>query len=70
MLLSGYSPALMKFVLSGEMDDEGNVVTTRRQVDPRETLQRVLGDSGLDAVRTVLDAVPSSKLPAQSWIPQ
>jgi len=78
MLLSGYSPALMKFVLSGEMeeevatalDDEGNVVTTRRQVDPRETLQRVLGDSGLDAVRAVLDAVPSSKLPAQSWVPQ
>ena len=78
MLLSGYSPALMKFILSGEMeeevatalDDEGNVVTTRRQVDPRETLQRVLGDPGLDAVRTVLDAVPSSKLPAQSWIPQ
>ena len=78
MLLSGYSPALMKFVLSGEMeeevatalDDDGNVVTTRRQVDPRETLQRVLGDSGLDAVRAVLDAVPSSKLPAQSWIPQ
>ena len=78
MLLSGYSPALMKFILSGEMeeevatalDDEGNVVTTRRQVDPRETLQRVLGDSGLDAVRAVLDAVPSSKLPAQSWVPQ
>jgi hypothetical protein len=77
MLLSGYSPALMKFILSGEMeeevatalDEEGNVVTTRRQVDPRETLQRVLGDSGLDAVHSVLDAVPSSKLPAQAWVP-
>ena len=70
MLLSGYSPALMKFILSGEMeeevaealDDDGNVVKTRRQVDPREALRRVLNDSGLDAVRTVLDAMPD-----QSW---
>jgi hypothetical protein len=78
MLLSGYSPALMKFILSGEMeeevatalDEDGNVVITRRQADPRETLRRVLNDSGLDAVRAVLDAVPSSKLPAQTWVPQ
>ena len=72
MLLSGYSPALMKFILSGEMEEEvaealdfhGNVVKTRRQVDPREALRRVLNDSGLDAVRTVLDALPD-----QSWVP-
>ena len=72
MLLSGYSPALMKFILSGEMEEEvaealdgdGNVVKTRRQVDPREALRRVLNDSGLDAVRTVLDAMPD-----QSWEP-
>ena len=72
MLLSGYSPALMKFILSGEMEEEvaealdgdGNVVKTRRQVDPREALRRVLNDSGLDAVRTVLDAMPD-----QSWVP-
>ena len=72
MLLSGYSPALMKFILSGEMEEEvaealdgdGNVIKTRRQVDPREALRRVLNDSGLDAVRTVLDALPD-----QSWVP-
>jgi hypothetical protein len=72
ILLSGYSPALMKFILSGEMDEEvakaldgdGSVVKTRRQVDPREALRRVLNDSGLDAVRTVLDAMPD-----QSWVP-
>ena len=72
MLLSGYSPALMKFILSGEMEEEvaealdgdGNVVKTRRQVDPREALRRVLNDSGLDAVRTVLDTMPD-----QSWEP-
>ena len=61
----------MKFILSGEMEEEvsealdgGNVVKTRRQVDPREALRRVLNDSGLDAVRTVLDAKPD-----QSWEP-
>ena len=77
MLLSGYSPALMTFILSGEMeeevatalDEDRNVVTTRRQADPREMLRRILTDSGLDAVRAVLDAVPPSKLPAQTWVP-
>ncbi len=72
MLISGYSPALMKFIMSGEMEEEvaesldgdGNVVKTRRQVDPREALQRILNDSGLDAVRTVLDAMPH-----QLWVP-
>jgi hypothetical protein len=69
MLLSGYSPALMKFILSGEMEEEvaealdgdGNVVKTRRQVDPREALRRVLNDSGLDAVRTVLELCLTSR---------
>lgn len=68
MLLSGYSPALMKFVLSGEMeqetavgvDEEGNVVLEKTQVDPRETLARVLNDSGLDPVRAALDSMPLS----------
>jgi hypothetical protein len=65
MLLSGYSPALMKFILSGEMeeehitlDEEGNAVKTRTQVDPRETLHRVLHDSGLDPVWAVLNEHP------------
>ena len=63
MLLSGYSPVLMKIILSGEMEEEtlaldegGHVVKTRRQVAPRETLRRVLDDSGLAAVRAVVDA--------------
>ena len=53
MLLSGYSPALMKFILSGEMEEEritidavGRVVKTRSLLDPRLTLHRVLHDSG------------------------
>ena len=67
MLLSGYSPALMKFVLSGEMEEEritldenGNVTKTKVKVDPRETLHRVLHDSGLEAVRALLDEKPPS----------
>lgn len=66
MLLSGYSPALMKFILSGEMEEEvaktidsdGNIVKVTRQINPSEALQRILNDSGLDPVRAVLDALP------------
>jgi hypothetical protein len=70
MLLSGFSPSLMKFILSGEMeeecitlDEDGKTVKSRAQVDPRETLRRVLYDSGLDDVRSVLEQLPSS-----SWL--
>ena len=70
MLLSGFSPSLMKFILSGEMeeecitlDEDGKIVKSRAQVDPRETLRRVLYDSGLDDVRSVLE-----QLPALSWL--
>jgi len=56
----------MKFVMSGEMTEEvvvgtdatGKAVKERRQMCPREALQRVLYDSGLDAVRAALDAMP------------
>ena len=65
MLMSGYSPALMKFVLSGEMEatvevvDEatGEVTTVKRQITPREALHKVLSDTGLDPVRDVLATV-------------
>merc|ERR1711939_162050 len=67
MLLSGYSPALMKFILSGELeeervvlDEEGNAVKVRTHLDPRETPRRVLHESGLEPVRAVLDEHPSA----------
>ena len=67
MLLSGFSPSLMKFMLSGEMDEEcitlhedGKVVKSRAQVNPRETLRCVLYDSELDDVRSVLEQLPAS----------
>ena len=70
MLLSGFSPSLMKFILSGEMeeecitlDEDGKIVKSRAQVDPRETLRRVLYDAGLDDVRSALE-----QLPASSWL--
>lgn len=65
MLMSGYSPALMKFILSGEMEAEvevvdeatGEVTKVKRQITPREALHKVLSDSGLDPVREVLATV-------------
>ena len=65
MLMSGYSPALMKFVFSGEMEAEvevvdeatGEVTKVKRQITPREALHKVLTDSGLDPVRDVLATV-------------
>jgi hypothetical protein len=59
----------MKFILSGEMeecitlDDEGRTFKSKTQVDSRETLRRVLYDSGLDDVRSVLEQLPTS-----SWL--
>ena len=66
MMLSGFSPALLKFVLSGEMEEEaivsvdsaGNAVKEKKQICPREALRKVLYDSGLDDVRNALDAMP------------
>jgi hypothetical protein len=66
ILLSGYSPALMKFVLSGEMteetiaDIEGIAVKERHQITPREALRKILDDFGLDDVRVALNAMPAA----------
>jgi hypothetical protein len=68
IMLSGYSPALMKFVLSGEMTEEliadfdstGNAVKERHQITPREALRKILDDSGLDDVRVALNAMPAA----------
>ncbi|GMI11128.1 hypothetical protein TrVE_jg9611 [Triparma verrucosa] len=59
-LLSGYSPALMKFVLSGDMMEEvidivvdeetGEVTKVKRKINPKEALRKVLDDEGLAVV--------------------
>jgi hypothetical protein len=64
MLLSGFSPALMKFILSSEMEQElivcfdGKAIKEKKQIDPSETLKRVLYEMGLGDVRDKLDAMP------------
>jgi hypothetical protein len=45
------------------LDDEGRTFKSKTQVDSRETLRRVLYDSGLDDVRSVLEQLPTS-----SWL--
>jgi len=68
IMLSGYSPALMKYVLSGEMTEElvadvvstRNAVKERKQITPRVALRKILDDSGLDDVRVALNAMPAA----------
>ena len=68
LMLSGYSPALMKFVLSGEMTEElvadasDNTVKDRNKwkSTPGEALRKILDDSGLDDVRVALNAMPAA----------
>mmetsp|Transcript_13516 Transcript_13516/g.22225 ORF Transcript_13516/g.22225 Transcript_13516/m.22225 type:complete len:723 (+) Transcript_13516:28-2196(+) len=75
MLLSGYSPALMKFILSGEMDEEvkeeeeevadnGDVLVKKRkaQITPTEAMKKVLYEGALDPVREALREMPSGSL--------
>ena len=45
------------------LDEDGKIVKTRTKVDPCETMWRVMYDSGLDDVRSVLE-----QLPASSWL--
>lgn len=62
MLLSGYSPSLMKFVISGEMEEEeeivnnitGEVETVTIKLTPEQTLKKILYDQGLDFIRESL----------------
>jgi len=65
MFLSGFSPSLMKFVLSGEMagvedivvdEETGMVDVVKRMITPEEALRKILSDDGLAAVREVLES--------------
>lgn len=63
VLMSGFSPSLMKFILSGEMmveeevvdEETGEVKKVSRTVTPKEMLQNILNDSILDDVRKRLE---------------
>ena len=62
-LISGYSPALLKFILSGELEEEVEVVdeetgetkTVKVKATPEETLKKVLTEKALDPVREVVN---------------
>jgi hypothetical protein len=73
ILLSGYSPALMKFLLSGEMEEEvvveevtesGEVVVKKRklQITPTEAMRRVLYEDALNPIREALRTLPPGDL--------
>jgi Domain of unknown function (DUF2828) len=63
VLLSGFSPSLLKLVLSGDalredevevIDADGNVSTEKIRVTPEEVLRKMLDDELYDPVRLVL----------------
>ena len=63
MLLSGWSPSVFKFLLSGEMEEDeevvdeltGEVKTVKKKITGVETVHKILTDGGLDPVRAVLE---------------
>ena len=74
MLLSGYSsPALMKFLLSGELEEEvveeevtesGDVLLKKRkaQVTPTEAMKKVLYEDALNRTLSARPCRPSCRL--------
>jgi hypothetical protein len=65
VLLSGFSPSLLKLVLNGEalkeeevqvVQKDGTVVTEKVRVTPEQVLQTMLDDSMYDPVRKILAA--------------
>lgn len=73
VLLSGYSPALMKFLLSGELEgeevdeeveEEGGVVLKKQKktITPTDAMKKALYEDALDPIREVLQALPPHDL--------
>ena len=61
-LLSGYSPSLLKFIFSGELqeevevvDEKGETKTVKVKLSPKETLAKMLSEKALDPVREILN---------------
>lgn len=80
MLLSGYSsPALMKFLLSGELEEEvveeevtesGDVLLKKRkaQVTPTEAMKKVLYEDALNPVREALQTLSPGDLQVRATL--
>jgi hypothetical protein len=64
-LLSGFSPNLLKMILTGqplvkqEKNEEGKIV--QKTITPAETLRKVLDDPNYDSIRTVLSILVNKK---------
>ena len=63
VLLSGFSPSLLKLVLSGDalreeeieaVQDDGSLITMKIRVTPDDLLRKMLDDKLYDPVRAVL----------------
>ena len=57
VLMSGYSPSLLKFILSGEMADEVKEDGSVNKITPADMLQKVLSESKFDIIRNELDVL-------------
>lgn len=64
-LLSGFSPNLLKMILSGqplvkqEKNEDGEIV--QKTITPAETLRKVLDDENYDSIRTLLSILVNKK---------
>merc|ERR1711939_833240 len=72
-LLSGFSPALLKLVLTGEEADEDEVETvdgvTKAQPTPYQTMRKALDAPRYDAVRTMLSELNGAPFADYTFTP-
>lgn len=77
VLLSGFSPSLLKLVMNGEalkeeemevVQADGTVVKEKARVTPEEILKKMLGDSQYDPVRKILGSSREGALQSYEYI--
>ena len=78
-MLSGYSPALMKLVLAGELEEElveeetvdenGTVIIkkVKKKITPYETFRKAVDDECFDRVRVILDESTEGIFATYAW---
>merc|ERR1712224_350964 len=77
VMLSGFSPSLLKLVMNGEalkeeeievVQKDGKVTTKKIRVTPEQLLQKMLDDSLYDPVREILSKSTEGALCGFEWI--
>merc|ERR1712216_268058 len=78
-MLSGYSPALMKLVLAGELEEElveeetvdenGTVIIkkVKKKITPYDTFRKAVDDECFDRVRVILDESTEGIFATYAW---